>query len=372
MERAGANLPLLTLDPAASNVARGWSTAMARAGALSHNPGLVDAVQRWVTANWTRIGENVGVGFDVDGLNQALWNSAPHRDNILGPYDRVGIGAVSGGDGAIWVTFDFVQGPPIPGTAGVAACANPGYVLDGWGGVHPVGGAPAMSTTGYWPGWDIARDLSMSAGHGGQVLDGWGGLHPVAGATPMPVSGYWPGWDIARAVAVTPNGAGAYVLDGWGGVHQAGNAPPVSVTAWWRGWDIARDVQLDPRSPSRGYVLDGFGGLHPFGGMAPAVVTGYWNYDVARSFTMLADGSGGYVTDALGGTHAFAVAGSPMPPQLGGSVPLPGPTVKGLLLANNTSAAVVTNAGGQFGVGNACATPPLWGSWDIARAVTSL
>jgi hypothetical protein len=34
-----------------------------------------------------------------------------------------------------------------------------GYVLDGYGGVHPVGGAPVASPTPYWPGQDVARGI---------------------------------------------------------------------------------------------------------------------------------------------------------------------------------------------------------------------
>lgn len=367
--RAGANLNLLTLDPAATTIARGWSGSMAAAGVLSHNPNLASAISAQVTPNWTHIGENVGEGYDVDALNAALWASAPHRANILGAYDRVGVGVVVGGDGAIWVTFDFVQGPPIAGPAGVGDCNSPGYVLDGWGGVHPVGGAPALSTTAYWPGWDIARDLSLSAGHGGQVLDGWGGLHSVGGAAPLISTGYWPGWDIARGVAVSPDGTSAYVLDGWGGVHPAGRAAPVAITGFWPGWDIARDIQLDPTSPNRGYVLEGFGGLHAFGGMAPAIVTGWRPADVARSFTFLADGSGGYVVDALGDTHPFAVAGHPLPPALG-NAPLSQPTVRGVLMQGTNNATVVTFEGARIGVEGNCATPPMW-NWDIARAAVS-
>jgi hypothetical protein len=36
-----------------------------------------------------------------------------------------------------------------------------GYVLDGWGGVHPFGGAPVVSGYGYWPGVDTARGLAL-------------------------------------------------------------------------------------------------------------------------------------------------------------------------------------------------------------------
>ena len=43
-----------------------------------------------------------------------------------------------------------------------------GYVLDGYGGLHPfgVGAASPPSTPGgaaYWSGWDIARDLVVTA-----------------------------------------------------------------------------------------------------------------------------------------------------------------------------------------------------------------
>src|SRR5579864_3389510 len=35
------------------------------------------------------------------------------------------------------------------------------YVLDGWGGVHPVGAAPALSTSASWPTRDIAFSLGL-------------------------------------------------------------------------------------------------------------------------------------------------------------------------------------------------------------------
>ena len=39
---------------------------------------------------------------------------------------------------------------------------NYGYsVLDGFGGVHRFGSAPAVSGTPYWPGWNIARDVAL-------------------------------------------------------------------------------------------------------------------------------------------------------------------------------------------------------------------
>jgi hypothetical protein len=126
---------------------------------------------------------------------------------------------------------------------GVATFSNGsgGVVLDGWGGVHPfaAGSNPVpvgATVTGYWPGWDIARSVVLLAGstaasYQGYVLDGWGGLHPFASAgaaMPPPVPNqnfYWPGWDIARSVVMVPGSVTAgYVIDGYGGFHTFGSA----------------------------------------------------------------------------------------------------------------------------------------------------
>ena len=63
-------------------------------------------------------------------------------------------------------------------------------------------------------------------GPGGWVLDGFGGLSPFNGAPALTISAYWPGWDIARAAAGYngPNGLTGYVMDGWGGLHAVNNA----------------------------------------------------------------------------------------------------------------------------------------------------
>ena len=52
-----------------------------------------------------------------------------------------------------------------------------GFVLDGFGGLHPFGNARLTGATAYWSGWDIARGAAVD-GHGhGTVIDGFGGLH---------------------------------------------------------------------------------------------------------------------------------------------------------------------------------------------------
>jgi hypothetical protein len=366
-QRASTGMGGLTVDAGLSNVARNWSSAMASKSSLTHNPNMKSQIAA-VVPDWTRMGENIAYGSDPQRMSDMLWNSAGHKANIVGDYNRVGVGVVVSGN-TIWVTFDFAKGAPIaaaPAVPTFAACATPGYVLDGFGGVHSLGSAPKLAVSGYWRGWDIARDLSL-AGNGGQVLDGFGGLHPVGDAAAMPVSGYWPGWDIARAVAVTPDGKGAYVLDGWGGVHAAGTAPAAKGSAVWTGWDIARDIQVDPTNGSRGYVLDGFGGLHPFGGMPPAVISAYYPYAVAKSFTMLADGTGGYVTDLFGGLHQFSVGANAWPPAVKTMASLPGPVAAGSIVSNGRGE-VVTTTGSLVGVNAPCVSGSMF-PWGIARAV---
>jgi hypothetical protein len=87
----------------------------------------------------------------------------------------------------------------------------------------------------YWPGWDIARGVALLPdGSGGYVLDGWGGLHPFAlGDNPTPPratsSRYWRGTDAARGIAISLDGQAGYVIDGYGALYPfslSATAPP--------------------------------------------------------------------------------------------------------------------------------------------------
>ena len=94
-----------------------------------------------------------------------------------------------------------------------------GFVLDGWGGIHPFGGAPVRTGTVYWPGWDIARGMVLRAdGVSGWVLDGFGATHPFGGAPVLTGGGVHPG----HAVVVDMNGASGTdhvaTVDVYGGV----------------------------------------------------------------------------------------------------------------------------------------------------------
>src|SRR5437870_2159406 len=194
------------------------------------------------------------------------------------------------------------------------------YVLDGWGGVHPVGASHPLATSASWPTRDIAYSLALFPdGSGGYVMDGWGGLHPMGSAPAADSHVYWPGWIGAREIVMAPwssslNPAG-YLLDADGGIHPFGGATAVTGNAIWQGKGIARALVLTPDSTAQsvtGYTLDGFGGVHPFGGARPVVGAAHWSDDVARGI-VLTDGLNGlfvqgYTLDYSGGIHPFGGA----------------------------------------------------------------
>lgn len=116
--RTSAGLPALVSDPALADTSRSWSGAMASDGKISHATNLAQIAES-VEPNWQKIGENVGVGYDPQGLHDAFMNSPGHRDNIMGNgYNRVGIGVVHSG-GRTWVTVRFLQGSTITGSTGL-------------------------------------------------------------------------------------------------------------------------------------------------------------------------------------------------------------------------------------------------------------
>ncbi len=133
--------------------------------------------------------------------------------------------------GGYWPGQDVARGVALFGDG------SGGVVLDDWGGVHPFTVAgdtqqpEAAHVTGYWRGWDIVRAVVLLPGstythYSGYVLDGWGGVHPFNGAPALSDSAYWPGSDVARGLVLLPGAPHAgYVLDAWGGMHAFGGAP---------------------------------------------------------------------------------------------------------------------------------------------------
>jgi hypothetical protein len=227
--------------------------------------------------------------------------------------------------GPYWNDWDIARGVALlPDESG-------GYVLDGFGGLHTfasTGSAPQPVVTGPYWGWDIARGVALLPnGTGGYVVDGHGGIHRfrVKGPNlPPPVTGtgWWPGQDIVRGITLLPNGNG-YVLDAYGGMHPfavtgSGPMPPAVTGPYWLGYDIARGVEAT--GPHGGYVVDGFGVTHPWataGATAPQAATGgpYWaTWNIARGITGAGNGPGavrGYVLDGHGGLGAITLWPAP-------------------------------------------------------------
>jgi hypothetical protein len=87
------------------SVARDWSDQMAANGGISHNPNLGGQV----SGGWSKLGENVGVGWDVAGLMSAFVASPGHYRNIVDPsFNYIGVGVTYDGEGRIYTTHDFM------------------------------------------------------------------------------------------------------------------------------------------------------------------------------------------------------------------------------------------------------------------------
>jgi hypothetical protein len=118
--RASKGLSQLRVSSQLTGVARNWTAKMLQAGQISHNPNLASQV----SGNWQKLGENVGVGYDVDGLMKAFINSPAHYRNLVDPdWNYVGVGAMKAADGRLYTTHNFMllpgssSPPPPPGPA---------------------------------------------------------------------------------------------------------------------------------------------------------------------------------------------------------------------------------------------------------------
>lgn len=106
--RASRGLRPLAVDGELKAIAQRWAGHMAAAGGLSHNMNLPNEVR----SPWTKVGENVGAGFDSGEIFDAFVNSPTHLANLVeGSYDRVGIAVVVGGDGRMYTAHEFKSTP---------------------------------------------------------------------------------------------------------------------------------------------------------------------------------------------------------------------------------------------------------------------
>ena len=112
--RASQGLPALTTDPQLTAVAQAWATELAGRGVISHNPSVRAQVRGWEV-----LGENVGVGGNVDAIHAGFVASPTHYANLVDAvYTKVGFGIVRP-DARIFVVEVFM----LPASASPAAPA---------------------------------------------------------------------------------------------------------------------------------------------------------------------------------------------------------------------------------------------------------
>lgn len=90
--------------------ATAWAARMSQTATLSH----ADDLSLGITADWRKLGENVGVapGQQFDELFEAFVASPTHLANLIDPaFDLVGIGIVHA-DGKLWMTQRFMDLSP--------------------------------------------------------------------------------------------------------------------------------------------------------------------------------------------------------------------------------------------------------------------
>lgn len=286
--RGDRGLPALTADFRASEIALAWSQNMANTSRLSHNPKVADQVTERVASGWTRIGENVGVGYSAASLHDAFMASSGHRANILGDYNRFGVGTAIDGSGRLWVTLVFVKAtvlrPTSTATTGNLPIGNldvvrvgPGslevfgwaadrdvpsdavtihlYVDGGWAGslrADQARGdlAAAMPWAGAYHGWSARLAVSRGAHQVCAFALDASGTNPKLGCRTAQVGGT--GFGSLDSITEVPGG---YQLNGWAvdpdtsasvGVHVYGNGA-------FGGWSVAQTERADVASALPAY-----------------------------------------------------------------------------------------------------------------------
>lgn len=105
----------LKVDPQLTALARSWAEQMAY-GACGTKPDGSPAnichagsLSAGVSADWEKLGENVGYGPNVDAVMNAFIGSSKHHENLMDPaFTRIGVGVVWK-DGALYTVHRFMQ-----------------------------------------------------------------------------------------------------------------------------------------------------------------------------------------------------------------------------------------------------------------------
>jgi uncharacterized protein YkwD len=107
--RAVNGRPDLAWNARLGCLASEWSGVMAGGRGLAHRD-LNATIRSPGFESYASLGENIFVGpasISPDAIHTAWWNSEPHRNNILGDFDAMGIGWATSPNGQIWVTENF-------------------------------------------------------------------------------------------------------------------------------------------------------------------------------------------------------------------------------------------------------------------------
>jgi uncharacterized protein YkwD len=89
--------------------ARGHTAGMVELGELFHS---TSGELTSYASDWELLGENVGRGPSVEAIHQAFMESESHRANVLGDFDRMGVGIARADDGTLFATVVFMRRSP--------------------------------------------------------------------------------------------------------------------------------------------------------------------------------------------------------------------------------------------------------------------
>ncbi len=107
--REEAGLEPLVADIGLIASARGHTAGMIEQGDLFHSS---SGELTSYASDWELLGENVGRGPSVEAIHQAFMESESHRANVLGDFDRIGVGMARAADGVLFTTVVFMRRSP--------------------------------------------------------------------------------------------------------------------------------------------------------------------------------------------------------------------------------------------------------------------
>jgi len=310
--RADNGLGPLTEDASTSRVAQTWTQAMATSGTLSHNPLLAQQL----TVPWTQDGENVGVEVDEATLFQSFVASAPHRANLLGAYNTVGIGQAESG-GRMWTTQVFLQtsAPVQPPTTSASTVTAAGRSLGGmWtatnaGKVAARAGAPGLGELTVAPNRPVVGMSSTASGSGYWLVAADGGIFSFGDAAFYGSTGAITLNKPIVGMTGTPSGRGYWLVASDGGIFAYGDAAFYGSTGALR--LVSPIVGITRSNTGGGYrMVAADGGIFSFGDAAfYGSVGGAVLSQPVVAMTPTPSGRGYWLAKSDGSTISFGDAG---------------------------------------------------------------